>query len=69
MTDELEKNLWFQPTKIKKAELPEDRVEEALQKALDATTPDHPGTPWDKEEREERQRSGPEEYKISEACE
>jgi len=53
MSDALEKMLWIEPSsKSKKAEDPDERVEEALRKALEATTPDHPGTPWDKQELE-----------------
>lgn len=52
MSDALEKNLWVGKPKVKKAEDPEVRVEEALAKALEATTPEHPGTPWEKQEKE-----------------
>jgi len=51
MADELEKNLWVN-TKKAKSDDPDERVREALQKALDATTPEKPGTPWEKQEKE-----------------
>ena len=50
MSDELEGLLWVEP-KVKKAESPEERVEEALRKALEATTPERPGAPWEIEEK------------------
>jgi len=45
LSDELSKVLWVEP-KAKPAP-PETRVEDALQRALDATTPARPGVPWD----------------------
>jgi len=50
VSDELEQILseGFAPHP-KKADSPEKRVEEALQRALDATTPEHAGAPWEVE--------------------
>lgn len=56
MSDRLEKILsdGFAPHP-KKEDSPEKRVEEALQRALDATTPEHAGAPWEIEkERNDR---------------
>jgi hypothetical protein len=50
MSDSLERALWVQRSQSKKAEDPDERVREALAKALEATTPEHPGAPWDKED-------------------
>ena len=52
MTDELERALWIE-SPPRKADTPEKRVEEALQKALDATTPECAGAPWEVEEKEQ----------------
>lgn len=47
--------LWIDVPKPKVA--PEDRVEKALQRALDSTTPERPGVPWE-EEKENRNERG-----------
>ena len=53
MSDALSDKLWVDLKPARKA--PEDRVEEALQRALDNTTPERPGVPWEgREERVER---------------
>ncbi len=42
-----------------KTEDPDQRVIDALQKALDATTPERAGCPWDEDDKEEgRNESG-----------
>lgn len=56
MSDQLSRILWVEP-KVKPAP-PEMRVEEALQKALDNTTPERPGVPWEEAEVEERSEGG-----------
>lgn len=48
-------DLWVQP---KRRRTSDDPVEEALRKALEATTPEHAGTPWDGEEEVERRPRG-----------
>jgi hypothetical protein len=45
--DKLSDALWVDP--VKKPEKSEDRLAEALQKALDRTTPERAGAPWDGE--------------------
>ena len=53
MSDALEKRLWVdQEPAANKAKDPDDRVVEALEKALEATTPSHAGAPWDIQEKE-----------------
>lgn len=42
----------IEPLQPPKNSDPEQRVIEALEKALAATTPEHPGTPWDRLESE-----------------
>lgn len=54
--DKLSEMLWVDLPKPKAA--PEDRVAQALQKALDSTTPERPGVPWDGEEHGGRDRRG-----------
>ena len=48
MSDELSKALWVELDKAPSS--PEDKVAQALQRALDNTTPDRPGVPWEGEE-------------------
>ena len=57
MSDALSKQLWVD-TKPKTPDTPDHRVEQALQKALDATTPDRPGVPWDEDVSERRRDPG-----------
>ena len=45
------------PNKPLKSEDPDQRVIDALAKALEFTTPERPGCPWDESEEEIEQRS------------
>ena len=54
MSDSLSKALWVDLPKPIVS--PKDRVERALQKALDATTPERPGVPWDEKLEEKTER-------------
>ncbi len=57
MSDELSNALWVEPKRNRSGYKPEDRVETALQRALDNTTPERPGAPWDEEDKiDERPR-------------
>jgi hypothetical protein len=47
MSDILVDLLWVEPKTNPPS--PEDRVEEALRKALASTTPERPGVPWDEQ--------------------
>lgn len=51
MSDSLVEKLWIEH-KPRKSDDPDERVRQALKKALDNTTPEHAGSPWDKEEEE-----------------
>lgn len=42
----------------KQMQTADERVIEAMQKALDATTPERPGTPWDEREEVGERRRG-----------
>lgn len=58
-SDELSRVLWPGDLHLKKdkSDTPEEKVEQALQKALDATTPDRAGAPWDAEEGKDENES------------
>jgi hypothetical protein len=54
MSDSISSKLWFKASSTKAAVSPEDRVERALEKALDNTTAEYAGTPWDSKEPERK---------------
>lgn len=56
MSDKLSEVLWVEP-KVKPA-APESRVEDALQRALDNTTPESPGVPWEEDKKEDTTEGG-----------
>jgi hypothetical protein len=55
MSDKLSDALWVEPKKREPEEF-EDRLAESLQKALDKTTPERAGAPWDGEDKQDERR-------------